>query len=125
MTRHLSIHTNKLWCRYVRIYEKKQTRYLYRIPATAKSVGSANDDVAGAGALHRKKQRSGGAAAQGNLSAIGRAIEQDKVLDKFPLLAQAEYSETILGPGDALYMPAGVWHYVRSLETSLSINYWF
>eukprot|EP01044_Picomonas_judraskeda_P047418 COSAG03_NODE_26956_length_256_cov_0.643312_1_plen_47_part_10 len=37
--------------------------------------------------LRSKKQRSGGAAAQGNLSAIGRAIEQDGVLDKFPLLA--------------------------------------
>ena len=125
MTKHPSIDTNELWCRYVRIYEKKQTRYLYRIPATEKGGDSGTGDVAGAGALHQKNQRSGGAAAQGNLSAIGRAIEQDGVLDKFPLLAQAEYSEAILGPGDALYMPAGVWHYVRSLETSLSINYWF
>ena len=112
----------------MRIYEKKQTKYLYRIPAAPEGdygVDNGTGDGARAGLLRSKKQRSGGAAAQGNLSAIGRAIEHDKVHAKFPLLAQAEYSEAILGPGDALYMPAGVWHYVRSLETSLSINYWF
>jgi lysine-specific demethylase 8 len=118
-------------CRYVRIYAKKQTRYLYRIPAAAAAAeansgdGGGGGGGGGGGALRPKKQRSGGAAAQGNLSAVGRAIEQDGVLEKFPLLAEAEYSEAILGPGDALYMAAGVWHYVRSLETSLSINYWF
>jgi hypothetical protein len=122
------IDTKESRCRYVRIYEKKQTKFLYRVPAAAgggDSVDIGTGDGARAGSLRPKKRRSGGAAAQGNLSAIGRAIEQDEVLAKFPLLAQAEYSEAILGPGDALYMPAGVWHYVRSLETSLSINYWF
>lgn len=109
----------------MRIYEKTQTRYLYRIQAAKvdDGVGSSGND--GTRALGSKNKRSGGTAAQGNLSAIGRAVEEDSVLEKFPLLSQAKYSEAILGPGDALYMPAGVWHYVRSLETSLSINYWF
>ena len=25
----------------------------------------------------------------------------------------------------ALFIPHGHWHYVRSLETSLSVNFWF
>ncbi|KAK3261393.1 hypothetical protein CYMTET_29699, partial [Cymbomonas tetramitiformis] len=45
--------------------------------------------------------------------------------EKYPLFAQAKYTEVILGPGDMLYMPKGIWHYVRSLSTSFSINFWF
>ena len=29
------------------------------------------------------------------------------------------------GPDDALFIPHGHWHYVRSLETLLSVNFWF
>jgi hypothetical protein len=31
----------------------------------------------------------------------------------------------ILNPGDALYIPAGVWHWVRCIEPSISVNFWF
>ena len=29
------------------------------------------------------------------------------------------------GPGDVLFIPRSVWHYVRSLTTSCSVNFWF
>ena len=45
--------------------------------------------------------------------------------ERFPAVRQAEYTEAVLGPGDALFIPHGHWHYVRSLETSLSVNFWF
>jgi Cupin-like domain len=32
---------------------------------------------------------------------------------------------TMLNPGDALYIPAGVWHWVRCIEPSISVNFWF
>ena len=38
---------------------------------------------------------------------------------------EAEYVEGILGPGDMLFIPKSIWHYVRSLTTSVSINFWF
>lgn len=43
----------------------------------------------------------------------------------YPLFLEAEYDETILGPGDMLYIPRSHWHYVRALSTSVSINFWF
>ncbi|KAK7208202.1 hypothetical protein BZA70DRAFT_39597 [Myxozyma melibiosi] len=35
------------------------------------------------------------------------------------------YYECILKPGDALFIPGGWWHYVRSLSNSFSVNFWF
>jgi len=45
-------------------------------------------------------------------------------LKKFPLFAQAHIVKVDLGPGDMLYLPEGWFHHVRSLELSLSINFW-
>ena len=41
-----------------------------------------------------------------------------------PLFADAVYTECILHPGDVLYLPKQHWHYVRSLTTSVSVNFW-
>merc|ERR1712060_851400 len=50
-------------------------------------------------------------------------IEQPD-LQKHPDFADAEYTETLLSPGDILYIPSGHWHYIRSLSTSFSVNFW-
>ncbi|MFM9438395.1 hypothetical protein ACFDR9_005501 [Janthinobacterium sp. CG_23.3] len=44
--------------------------------------------------------------------------------EKFPLARQATMIECIVNPGDLLYVPAGWYHYVRSLTFSLSSNRW-
>lgn len=47
--------------------------------------------------------------------------------DKFPnfkALAPTPY-ETLLGPGDVLYIPKKWWHHVRSCELSVSANVWW
>jgi hypothetical protein len=36
-----------------------------------------------------------------------------------------DYQETILGPGDCLFIPRGWWHYVRALTPSASVSYWW
>jgi len=46
-------------------------------------------------------------------------------LSLHPLFKDAVYTETVLGPGDILFIPQGVWHYVRSLSPSMSVNFWF
>jgi len=33
--------------------------------------------------------------------------------------------EALLGPGDALFIPRGAWHYVRALTPSCSVNFWW
>lgn len=59
---------------------------------------------------------------QGNMSAID--CEQDD-FSAHPFAKDAIYQEVVLFPGDALYIPARAWHYVRSLSTSMSVNFWF
>jgi len=59
---------------------------------------------------------------QGNMSQI-HCEEED--YDKYPLTRDAAYMETVLFPGDCLFIPSRVWHYVRSLSTSISVNYWW
>jgi lysine-specific demethylase 8 len=44
---------------------------------------------------------------------------------KFPLFAEAPYTECVLEEGDCLYIPPGWWHYVRSLSRSFSVSFWF
>ncbi|KAM3546302.1 hypothetical protein ARSEF1564_000790 [Beauveria bassiana] len=40
-------------------------------------------------------------------------------------LKDVQYFECILEPGDALLIPVGWWHYVRSLSVSFSVSFWW
>ncbi|KAJ3255762.1 Lysine-specific demethylase 8 [Chytriomyces hyalinus] len=46
-------------------------------------------------------------------------------LEKYPNFAHAEFLDCIVGPGDMLFIPRGWWHYVKSLDTSFSVSFWF
>jgi len=63
-----------------------------------------------------------GLLSQGNTSKVNIS-EPD--LASMPAYADAQGTCTILGPGDTLFIPQGMWHYVRSLTPSLSVNFWF
>lgn len=41
---------------------------------------------------------------------------------KYPKFKEVQFSHVILEPGDVLYIPGKWWHYVKSLETSISVN---
>jgi len=43
-------------------------------------------------------------------------------VERFPLLGTAAYLEGVIGPGDALYIPCGWWHTVRSLDVTISVS---
>lgn len=45
--------------------------------------------------------------------------------DEFPKFLEAPFLECVLGPGDALYIPPGWWHYVKSLTASASVSFWW
>ncbi|XP_060945982.1 lysine-specific demethylase 8 [Limanda limanda] len=45
--------------------------------------------------------------------------------ERFPEFAKAPYLECVLQPGDVLFIPVQHWHYVRSLELSFSVSYWW
>lgn len=42
---------------------------------------------------------------------------------RYPLLRQAKVLDTVLEPGDTLFLPLGWWHQVSSLELSMSFSY--
>ncbi len=44
---------------------------------------------------------------------------------KFPNFKQAKAMECVLKPGDLLFIPPKCWHYVRSLEISFSVSFWW
>jgi hypothetical protein len=45
---------------------------------------------------------------------------------RFPgLAAMPPPLEVVLGPGDAVFIPRGAWHYVRALTPSWSVNFWW
>ncbi|XP_063072971.1 lysine-specific demethylase 8 [Engraulis encrasicolus] len=43
----------------------------------------------------------------------------------FPDFLKASYQECVLQPGDVLFIPLQHWHYVRSLELSFSVSFWW
>jgi lysine-specific demethylase 8 len=59
---------------------------------------------------------------QGNMSSLNCECEDR---DECGPNESFAYSEALLFPGDCLFIPTRVWHYVRSITTSMSINYWF
>eukprot|EP00794_Sanderia_malayensis_P015906 gene15906-17506_t len=46
-------------------------------------------------------------------------------IQKFPLFAEAPYTESVIREGELLYIPAKCWHYVRSLSLSFSVSFWW
>ena len=116
----------------MRLYAPSETQYLYTAAAS-----ESDEDAAGTEKTESKSTSNPAAAAAGgaaapaasryerrvNVSGVGNVETAD--LATFPLLAKAQYTEAVLKPGDSLYMPAGTWHYMRSLSASMSVNFWF
>lgn len=44
---------------------------------------------------------------------------------QFPDFLKASYQECVLEPGEVLFIPKQHWHYVRSLELSFSVSFWW
>ncbi|NXL16887.1 KDM8 demethylase, partial [Setophaga kirtlandii] len=50
---------------------------------------------------------------------------EDPDLVKFPNFTKATFQSCILMPGQILFIPVKYWHYVRSLELSFSVSFWW
>ncbi|XP_055994918.1 bifunctional peptidase and arginyl-hydroxylase JMJD5 [Sorex fumeus] len=46
-------------------------------------------------------------------------------LERFPRFAAAPFLSCVLGPGDLLFIPVSYWHYVRALDLSFSVSFWW
>ncbi|XP_065500671.1 bifunctional peptidase and arginyl-hydroxylase JMJD5 isoform X1 [Caloenas nicobarica] len=50
---------------------------------------------------------------------------EDPDLVKFPNFRKAAFQSCILMPGQVLFIPVKYWHYVRSLDISFSVSFWW
>jgi lysine-specific demethylase 8 len=66
---------------------------------------------------------------QSNTSPINPEDDDEMNKERYPLFYQQEQEvvafDCVLTPGDLLYVPSKWWHFVRSLETSASVNVWW
>ena len=85
--------------KYVRLYDARETRLLY----AEAPLGEGNE----------------------NTFTRSAVTVEDPDLSRHPLFAEASFVEAVLKPGDALFMPKGMWHYVRALTPSVSVNFWW
>ncbi|XP_067859150.1 lysine-specific demethylase 8 isoform X2 [Heptranchias perlo] len=46
-------------------------------------------------------------------------------LENFPEFGSADFEECTLNPGEVLFIPVKYWHYVRSLDISFSVSFWW
>jgi ribosomal protein L16 Arg81 hydroxylase len=44
-------------------------------------------------------------------------------LDRHPLFEEANQIHFDIGPGQTLFIPAGWWHHVEALESSISVSF--
>lgn len=44
---------------------------------------------------------------------------------RFPLFKRAAPLEVMLAPGEILFIPVRWWHYVRALDATISLNFWW
>ena len=52
------------------------------------------------------------------------AVNLDSIdYDRFPLFRGVSVMDVELGPGDLLFLPVGWWHFVRGLETSITMTF--
>ena len=86
--------------KYVRLYSPFETPRLYPRSSNDGAVDMSNTS-------------------QVNAESIGNE------LGDFPLFQEANYVETVLEPGEALYIPIGWWHYVRALDVSFNVSFWW
>ncbi|KAK0404150.1 hypothetical protein QR680_017312 [Steinernema hermaphroditum] len=50
---------------------------------------------------------------------------EDPDLEEFPLFKNVIIEDVLLQPGDALFIPKGYFHYVASIDPSISVSMWF
>ncbi|VDD81617.1 unnamed protein product [Mesocestoides corti] len=83
--------------KYVKLYNADQTEFVY--PHTENSMLSNTSQV--------------------------DVANQTPDFNKFPKFAQARGYHGVLRKGEMLFIPPRAWHYIRSLTTSISMNFWW
>ena len=60
-----------------------------------------------------------------NTSKVDVEAAGDTLKREYPLFSEAKYLEVYLCAGEMLWLPKEWWHYVRSVETGISVSFWW
>jgi ribosomal protein L16 Arg81 hydroxylase len=59
-----------------------------------------------------------------NYKGVFSEVDLDKPdYDRYPLFKQIKTIDVVLEPGEVIFIPVGWWHYVRSLDISISLSF--
>jgi lysine-specific demethylase 8 len=90
--------------KYIRLYAPEETERVF-----PRGIEEAGVDMGNTSRVEVEEEGGG----------EGLSEEERRVWKK------AKYVETVLREGEVLFIPAGWWHYVRSLEVSFSVSFWW
>ena len=107
--------------KYVRLYSPLETA---RLAARGKENGveMGNTSMLDIGVLEGWDEVPENESVDGEEDDIWNPVAKGLNKDAFKAIP---FVDCILGPGDALYIPIGWWHYVRGLSVSFSVSFWW
>ncbi|KAJ9640964.1 hypothetical protein H2199_005632 [Coniosporium tulheliwenetii] len=114
--------------KYFRLYSPAQGKVLYPRGVEAGGVDMGNtaqvdlDEYVG---LFEDGEGDGGDGNGKGETERDREERRKAFEEAYPGFREAEFVEGVVGPGECLYIPPGWWHYVRSLEASFSVSFWW
>ena len=109
--------------KYIRLYAPQESQRLQAMSATdpAPHLGDAT--------AANPPENSAATIDMSNTSQIDVAameLSPDEDWDDiYPGISKVPYIECVLAAGEALYIPIGWWHYVRSCSVGISVSYWW
>ena len=114
--------------KYIRLYPPEETPKMYPRGIDSKGIDMSNTSRIPAEMVEMNFEIEIGAEdddAEFGVEKLPDTEDEEEPHEKFPLFREAKYMETVLHEGESLYIPVGWWHYVRSLDVSLSVSFWW
>lgn len=114
--------------KYIRLYPPEETPKMYPRGIDSEGIDMSNTSRIPAEMVEMHFEIEMGAEdddVEFGVEKLPDTEDEEEAHEKFPLFREAKYMETVLREGESLYIPVGWWHYVRSLDVSMSVSFWW